>query len=401
MLLRDASFERKLSTSRVLTRARVLLVHALLGITAAGFAPGCFDPQMVPAPGGGGRGGGASSAMGGSGGQLVSGGDAGDSGSGGDVGSVPDPNSGAAGDAGGAGAAGMTGAGGVSGSGGIGAAGGVTGAGGAVGSGGTVGSGGASGSAGSGGTPAPGTGGASAGGTGGCAGTATGNRCGVCGPVCSGTTSFCDTSGPTPACTADPAAPLNGLRWEVPCGAQDPTHPEICAALPAGKTECPEMPTRGHYPVDKRVTFGGRPGVLYDVTIRFQGVVEPKIYTGGTASADGFRVGGTATATNYNPYTLSFAGPTRPELNQVYHLNDAGAEMETRVVKPIDYMKKLRVEGGSTVRLLSYDPDCKIVRNCRMPEATNCMPYQVAGSAYPGQFVQMNLISTTLVPPGG
>ena len=75
--------------------------------------------------------------------------------------------------------------------------------------------------------------------------------------------------------------------------------------------------------------------------------------------------------------------------------------METRIVKPIDYTKKLRVEGGSTVTLISSDADCMIVRNCRMPEAANCMPYQVAGSTFNGQFIQMNLVSTVLAPPGG
>lgn len=381
-------------------RLRVpFLVYALFAVAMAG----CFDPRTVSPSGVGGKGVGGTLGRGGGGGHPIPGG------AGGKVGDDLDQDAGASeGGTGLTGAAGMTGAGGENGTGGMTASGGVPGAGGATGTGGAAGSGGSGtgpgGTSGTGGTSAaggtPGTGGASSGGTGGCAGTTTGNRCGTCGPVCDGATPFCDASGPTPTCTANPAAPLNGLRWEVPCGATKESSPELCFNFPAGKTECPETPTPGHYPVNKRVTFGGRPGVFYDVTIRFYGIVEPKVFTGGTASSDRFRVGGTATATNYNPYSLQVAGPTRPELNQIYHLNDAGADGETRVVYPIDYTKTLRIEGGSMVTLTSYDPDCTIVRNCRMPNAANCMPYSVAGSAFNGQFVQMTVMSIAMVPAG-
>jgi hypothetical protein len=146
------------------------------------------------------------------------------------------------------------------------------------------------------------------------------------------------------------------------------------------------------------VRFGGRAGRLYDVTVHFRGVVEPKIYTGGEASADRFRIGGTPTATQYNSYTLSFAGPTRSDLNMTYYLNDAGTGGEHAIVFAIDYTKTLRVEGGSMVFLTSYDSDCALFKNCMDHTAASCVPYQVLGSTFDGQFAQMDVISVSAVP---
>jgi hypothetical protein len=199
-------------------------------------------------------------------------------------------------------------------------------------------------------------------------------------------------------CTPSPAVELGGLRWEVPCGQPAAAEGGTCADLPAGATACPQAPSPGHYPVNRRAMFGGRAGRLYDVTLRFRGVLEPKIYTGGEASPDRFHVGGTPTATTYNSYALSFAGPTRPDLNMTYYLNDAGTGGEHNIVYAIDYTKTLRVEGGSMVFMTSYDSDCRMFKNCMDHTATTCVPYQVLGGAFSGQFAQMDVISVSAVP---
>jgi hypothetical protein len=267
------------------------------------------------------------------------------------------------------------------------ATGGSTATGGRIGAGGMA----ATGGSGGGGRGMAGSGGGDAGSGG--AGTGGSNR--VCVPPCAGTTPFCEASGITPVCTASPAAALNGQRWEAPCGLTNPSATLTCPDLPSGQPTCP---VDGYYPVDRRIAFGGRAGVLYDVTVEIYGVVEPKVYTDGTAGPDRFRVGGVPTATTHNVYSLRVTG-SRPELTQVYYINDAGSAGEFNIVYVIEQTRVLRIEGGSMLRLLAYDADCAMYKNCRdhNPSAT-CVPYDVRGSTFNGQFAQINVMSVLPVP---
>jgi hypothetical protein len=217
-------------------------------------------------------------------------------------------------------------------------------------------------------------------------------HCGSCDHRCSVGTEVCLAAGGISQCT-NPAAPIDHLRWEVPCGplGQDG---QLCADLPPGATACPTAPA-GNHPVDRMVTFGGRAGTVYQVTIRFRGVVEPRIYLGGMGTTDHFRIGGMPRQpSGFNSYSLTVSAPAR-----TYFVNADDGAGESRAVFPLDHQKTIAISGGATVRLQVEDPDCSQVRNCMDVAAATCRPVVPAGfPAYNGQFVQMDVV-TVRVPP--
>jgi hypothetical protein len=217
-------------------------------------------------------------------------------------------------------------------------------------------------------------------------------QCGSCSTSC-GTGSVCLVSGGIPQCV-NPASGLHQQRWNAPCGAMD-SNPQLCRTLPAGAMTCPEG---GHLSVDRPITMGGQPGVVYQVKIRFRGVVEPRAYVGGTAVGDRFRIGGMPQpGSGFNAYALSVSAPAR-----VYYLNDSGGPME-RVVFAIDHEKTIAIEGGATVRLQLEEPDCLEVRNCDALPPAPCRPVVVPGvppapAAFDGQFIQMDVVEVAARP---
>jgi hypothetical protein len=173
----------------------------------------------------------------------------------------------------------------------------------------------------------------------------------------------------------------------------------ICSTLPVGATMCPA----GHAPIDRAITVAGRPGVIYEVLIRFRGLVEPRAYVGGTPIGDHFRIGGAAQAgSGFNVYALRVSAP-----RQEYFLNDSGGPMDLALF-PLDHLKRIPVEGGATVRLRLEDPDCRAVRNCDAVPPAPCRPQVVPGvppapSPFDGQFLQMDVIDVVAraAAPGG
>jgi hypothetical protein len=188
-------------------------------------------------------------------------------------------------------------------------------------------------------------------------------------------------------------AALDSQRWELPCGTIF-DYDDLCLNLPAGATACPTDPA-GFHPVDRSVRFGGQPGAVYDVTLHFRGLVEPKTYTDGAALGEQFYSGGSPVPSNFNVYSLTISDPER-----TYYLNSAEGQSESRRVLRIDYQQTLRIAAGATVTLRAYDSNCSFVRNCADVLAPTCEPLIVPGvppapAAYNGQFVQMNVLSVT------
>jgi hypothetical protein len=149
----------------------------------------------------------------------------------------------------------------------------------------------------------------------------------------------------------------------------------------------------GSVPIRRTVTFGGKSGTFYDVTLRVRGVVEPKSYQNGTSSGERIYVGGRPTSSVHNVYGFAVSSPP-----QIYYVNaDDGAGEPSRVVK-LDAMTTVAIEGGATVELFVADSDCAMVRNCLDPTSSVCTPLVVAGvppapAPYDGQFVQVNVVS--------
>jgi len=137
----------------------------------------------------------------------------------------------------------------------------------------------------------------------------------------------------------DPAAVLEGQRWDLPCGPMVPDN-QVCQDLAADATMCPPDP--GSRTVNRTLTFGGTPKTLYDVELRFRGVVEPKIYEGGTEWGQHLYVGGVPAPhpdggkSQYNVYSLAVSSPAN-----VYYFNFDEHNGESRYVFPATFETSL------------------------------------------------------------
>jgi hypothetical protein len=174
--------------------------------------------------------------------------------------------------------------------------------------------------------------------------------------------------------TKDPVAGvLNGLRWEIPCVG---TGGGTCSAKV-------QKPT-------KTATLGGDPNQLYEVTLRFRGVVEYHSYTGG--KKDGlWYIGGRSNQGSFNVYKLETTKPA-----QVFFLNADKAGIYR--CWAIDYTRKIRVRGGSQVILSADAQDGSLISNRDDKGKPIVIPgIQPAPNSYNGQFIQMDVISVVPV----
>jgi hypothetical protein len=207
------------------------------------------------------------------------------------------------------------------------------------------------------------------------------------------------------------ANPLDGFTFVTRC---DTPVGQTCdhdvAGCPAG-----EMGLPGTHPTDVLVTMPGVQGILYDMTIRFQGLVESKTYTGGVdqdgyssiVPADGLYSGGVPAATPDMIYLVRVSSPARD-----YYLNSISPPSMSSIRPPsvVDYRAVIRVEGGSSVRLVSADSNCSVLKNCGTTMSTvECNPVSVANLApgiaddigmqpVAGQFIGMVVESVSVVP---
>lgn len=218
-------------------------------------------------------------------------------------------------------------------------------------------------------------------------------HCGRCDNVCKGPKApHCAKVDGEYACV-NPVQALSAQRLELPCAGLDPKVPELCESVAQRAMSCPT----GGKLIERTLKLGGRPGVIYDVTLRIRGVLEPKVYEGGQAVGDHFYVGGTVKPSNYNTFGLKVSDP-----EQTYFLNHDSASGEVYVMFPLDHTKVIQVAGGATITLGINDPDCAMVRNCKsfMGE---CQPYVVEGippapDGFDGQFVQLDVVSVSVAP---
>ena len=210
-------------------------------------------------------------------------------------------------------------------------------------------------------------------------------------PPCSGgcaATEVCQSTDAGSDCVA-PAAALDGQRWDLRCGENYGSN--SCRLYPPGTSSCPE---NGYYPIYRSLTFGGQSGTVYDLTLRFRGVVEPKTYTGGTPAGDNFYIGGTPSPSNFNVYGFTVSAPL-PAVE--YYLNFEPVRGERDYILTFDYQKTIPVEGGATITLIAYTLQCGLLRNCRSFATTACEPLVVDSLMPPaepnGHVIQVDVIS--------
>jgi cysteine-rich repeat protein len=137
------------------------------------------------------------------------------------------------------------------------------------------------------------------------------------------------------------------------------------------------------------ITFpvGGQPGAMYDVTMHFYGIMEPRRYSNvtreaGTGATN--RTGGTPTGwaeaagsadpyalgdANYNTYEMRVLDQNGTVIRQYFLNSDSGTGHYTFIT---NYVKTVTLVGGGQVRLRSYDANCRIIKNCGANGGTNC-----------------------------
>jgi len=163
------------------------------------------------------------------------------------------------------------------------------------------------------------------------------------------------------------AGALDGLRWELPCGAD--LGGNVCAATDA-PVQTATITGSGHY----------------SVTLRFRGVVETKAYTGGTV--DGyFNTGGMDNGDSFNVYAMKVSSPM-----QTYFVNMGQSNIYNCF--PLDYTESVPMDGGATVMLSAMPIDGHEIENLDPSNMPIVIPdIAPAPAAYNGQFVQMDVVS--------
>jgi hypothetical protein len=215
--------------------------------------------------------------------------------------------------------------------------------------------------------------------------------------VLAGVAGGCATTPPPPPSTASPAggaagaptatgdsaaASLAGLRLEAPCKGDKFGGNTECHWDPALKVDDPK------WKLKKEIVraFGGTPGVVYDVTLRVLGVVEPKNFTGGTVEHEHFQAGGTPDVDHYNFYSLKVSDPA-----QDYTVNRHQQKVG-HFLFAIDYTVTIPIRGGATVTMGEYDDNDVSIANHQNIVVPEIPP---APAPFDGQFFQIDVVAAT------
>lgn len=209
-----------------------------------------------------------------------------------------------------------------------------------------------------------------------------GDPCAACSvhATCTSSTATCTCkpgfTGDGMSCV-DVAGALAGLRWELPCTSGDLGN-HVCNTIA---------------PTTTSTTLAGASSELYDVVLRFRGVVEQKTYVGGMNDGAYFQIGGADDGGGFNVYRLSISDPA-----ENYFLNRGASNIYNCFA--IDYTATIRVRGGATVTLAADSFDGREIQNVDVNGVPIVVPdVPPAPAAIDGQFVQMDVLSVTAVIP--
>jgi hypothetical protein len=174
------------------------------------------------------------------------------------------------------------------------------------------------------------------------------------------------------------AAVLDGFLMTQPCVSS--SGPRSCRTHPEGA--CPKNADpmlAGATPTRETLSLGGRAGTFYDVVLRVQGIVEPKVYRGGTDVSelvtDGFQRAGTVDNAKgqHSTFVMKITAPPGS-----YFLNSLGKQNLRHSVFAVDYEATVPIQGGSSFEVLVSDPNCQALKNCGDPDVpTECAPVDI------------------------
>jgi hypothetical protein len=184
--------------------------------------------------------------------------------------------------------------------------------------------------------------------------------------------------------TENPAASLDGYRFEFPVVGKMPENPKKGADGASALVKGDPKTTDNFKAVKK---FGGEPGKRYKVTLRFRGVVEPMMYKDGKKDGEYFYIGGKPNNGTYNIYKI---GISSPESHYFLNRQDrVGHQIFT-----IDYKKTIEIEGGATVTLSGNGQNGRLITNFKKLVVAEIAP---SPKPFHGQFIQMDVVGVVEV----
>jgi hypothetical protein len=144
--------------------------------------------------------------------------------------------------------------------------------------------------------------------------------------------------------------------------------------------------------IEKPFTFGGSPGVMYDVRLRIRGIFEPTTIEGGeTPLADHpyYKVGGTIRANEWSAWHIEVSNP-----RQTYWLNHYPKVSHTIYAE--DFEATIPVVGGAAVVVRVVDGNDRQIDNSEpgRPDREQIIK-GVVDKPLAGQMLRLDVISVT------
>jgi hypothetical protein len=184
---------------------------------------------------------------------------------------------------------------------------------------------------------------------------------------------------------------FDGRLLVMPCGDANPSGTDCGGGgayySTAGSSTATNIPCSGPLNVNQIFYVGGEMGRMYDVTVHFYGIAEPKVYgtgitreagTGRPATTTDTTGAGslpTAWATAPGGHTFSVSDYNTNEIRvcrtracaaadetNVYYLNADTSQGHWTFV--LNYEKRITVVGGGAIRVRNYDNNCRQIKNC-------------------------------------
>ncbi len=145
--------------------------------------------------------------------------------------------------------------------------------------------------------------------------------------------------------------------------------------------------------VEKQFTFGGNPGVIYDVRLRIRGLFEPTTIESGEMPDPAhpyFRVGGTIGAREWSAWHIDVSTP-----RQTYWLNHYPKVSHTIYAE--DFETTIPVAGGSAVVVRVVDGNDRQIDNGKPGRPDRGQVIKgVVDSPPDGQILRLDVISVTV-----
>jgi hypothetical protein len=173
----------------------------------------------------------------------------------------------------------------------------------------------------------------------------------------------------------DPAAGFRGLFIHDQCIGENTEQPDTC------------LHDRVH---EKRFTFGGRAGAVYDVTLHVRGLFEPTRIEGGREPDPAhpyFVVGGEDKATDYSQWHIDVSAPKAS-----YTLNNYPRTSHT--IYKEDFQVTIPVAAGASVLVQTIDSNDREIDNGARGKPDRLQVLEgVTAAAQAGQMLQLDVVN--------